>query len=296
MFGVISPSDVIGMGLPTPLSGSQSTTGMHGSARVRLRSGENGTTLEDLHQSSPLRVLFPIAADGDPLTAALITTSGGLVGGDSLTVDLAVGENAQGLFVAQAAEKIYRSTGADGRIDVRLTAGPGGWLEFLPQETILFDNARLRRNTDIDVPPGGRLLAGEILVFGRTARGERMARGLVRDSWKIRRGGRLVWHDALHLDGDITAHLDNPAGFGGCHAAATLALVADDASRLLAVLRSCVDDTDLRFGATIVNGILVGRWLAADTLALRRSFGIAWGELRAAAGGWPKTLPRLWHI
>lgn len=269
---------------------------MHGIAEVRLTTRDGKTDLADLRQVSPLRVLFPTAASGDPLTAALVTTSGGLVGGDSLAFDLRVEDGASGLFVAQAAEKIYRSSGADGRIDVRLSVGRDGWLEYLPQETILFDNARLRRCTDVDVAQGGRLLAGEMLVFGRTARGERMNHGLIRDAWTIRRNGRMVWSDALHLDGDIAGRLDDGAGFDGCHAMATLALVVDDPPPFLTILRACPDHSQVRFGATIVNGILIARWLSADAQTLRRSFGYAWGELRAAAGSCPKTLPRLWHI
>jgi urease accessory protein len=269
---------------------------MHGAADVRLIRQEDRTTLADLRQISPLRVLFPFAAEGDPFTAALVTTSGGLVGGDSLSLDLQVGEGAQGLFVAQAAEKIYRSAGADGLIDVHLAVGRDGWLEFLPQETILFDNARLRRCTDIDVAPGGRLLAGEMLVFGRTARGERMNYGLVRDAWRITRDGRLAWTDALHLEGDIARHLDDPAGFDGCHAMATLALVVDDPAPFLPILRSSRDHPAVRFGATIVNGILIARWLSKETQSLRQNFGNAWGELRAAAAHLPKSLPRLWYI
>jgi urease accessory protein len=269
---------------------------MHGALDVWLIRQENQTTLADLRQTSPLRALFPIPAEGDPYTAAIVTTSGGLVGGDSLAINLHVGEQASGLFVAQAAEKIYRSAGADGLIDVTLSVGTEGWLEYLPQETILFDNSRLRRSTNIEVSPGGRLLAGEMLVFGRTARGERMNHGLVRDAWQIRRDGRLTWADALHLEGNIAKHLDDPAGFNGCHAMATLALVVDDPALFLPILRSCLDYPDVRFGTTIVNGILLARWLGSDTLSLRHSFGTAWGELRAAAEGLPKTLPRLWHI
>lgn len=292
MFAAISPFDAaLGQDAPT-----RPSPGMHGIAEVRLTTREGKTELADLKQVSPLRVLFPTAACGDPLTAALVATSGGLVGGDSLTLDLRVEDRAAGLFVAQAAEKIYRSTGADGRIDVRLSVGADGWLEYLPQETILFDNARLRRGTDIDVAPGGRLLAGEILVFGRTARGERMDHGFVRDAWRIRRNGRLVWADALHLDGDIAERLDDRSGFDGCHAIATLALVVDDPLPFQTILRTCPDHPEVRFGTTIVNGILLARWLSGDTQSLRRAFGYAWGELRAAAGGHPKMLPRLWHI
>lgn len=288
MFAVTSPSDRAPP--PAPVAG------MHGKAAVCLIQRDNQTRLADLHQASPQRVLFPVAADGDPLTAALVTTSGGLVGGDSLDIALTVGPQAAGLFVAQAAEKIYRSSGADCRVELDLTVGEGGWLEYLPQETILFDGARLRRQTQVAVAPGARLLAGEILVFGRIARGERMARGLVRDEWRVHRGGRLAWTDALHLDGDIAARLDDPAGFGGCHALATVVLVVDDPAPFLPVVRSCPVGPGLYFGATIVNGILVARWLASDGLALRRSFAAAWGELRTRAGGFPPSLPRLWHV
>jgi urease accessory protein len=281
---------------PTVDTPSGPSAGMHGRAAVRLANQRGQTTLAALHQTSPLRVLFPDAADGDPFTAAVVTTSGGLVGGDSLAIDLAVDAGASGLFVSQAAEKIYRSTAADSRIDVFLRAATGSWLEFLPQETILFDDARLRRRTVIEATPGARLLAGEILIFGRTARGERMNHGLIHDAWQVRRAGRLVWADALHIDGDIAARLDDPAGFGGCHATATMALVTDDPAPFLAVLRASRDFAGVRFGATIVNGVLLTRWLGTDGEALRRSFGAAWGELRAAAVGYPRSLPRLWAI
>jgi urease accessory protein len=123
-----------------------------------------------------------------------------------------------------------------------------------------------------------------------------MARGRVHDAWRVRRAHRLVWADALHLDGDIAAAIDDPAGFDGCPAAASLLLVVDDPVPFLPILRSCLDHPGVRFGCTIVNGILLARWLGTDAQSLRRSFGAAWGEVRAAAAGLPKTLPRLWHV
>lgn len=280
----------------TPVPAIPLGTGVTGYAHVALASGKSGTALAGLRQRVPLRVLFPLPAAGDPLTAALCSVSGGVVGGDRLSLDLAVGAGAAGLFVAQAAEKVYRSTGADSHIDMRLSVGPGGWMEVLPQETILFDGARLCRRTVADVAPGGTLMAGEILVFGRIARGERMRTGLISDSWRIARDGRLAWYDALRLDGDIARHLDAPAGFGGAHGAATLLMVVDDPRRLLPVLRSCPCPPAVKFGASIVNGMLIGRWLGTDGMTLRRSFATAWSTLRGAAGGWPRSLPRLWHI
>ncbi|MET1025942.1 MAG: urease accessory protein UreD [Dongiaceae bacterium] len=245
---------------------------------------------------SPLRVLFPIAADGDPVTAALINTGGGLVGGDSLSIKASIGPDAAALLVAQAAEKVYRSTGADCRIDVSLAAAPGAWLEMLPQETILFDGARLRRRTRIDAGPGAAVLAGEIQVFGRLARGEEMRSGLLHDAWQIRRAGQLIWQDSLHLDGAVAERLDHPAAFGGARVAATLIHLCEDPAAALSLVRETLAESSSgRASASLVNGVVVARWLGRDPLALRSSFAAVWIALRAAKN-FPATLPRLWHI
>jgi urease accessory protein len=286
MFAVISPSDH-----------QKAAPGrMHGVAEVGFTFRDGKSRLAHLHQMSPLRVMFPDPADGDPPTAALIAVSGGLVGGDRLDLRLSVGEGAAGLFVAQAAEKVYRSSGADGCIGVHLAAGAGAWLEYLPQETILFEGARLRRDTVVEAAASARVMAGEILVFGRQARGERLVHGLVRDVWRVERDGRLVWADALHLDGEIGVQMDNPAAFAGAVACATVTVIIDDPSPLLELARARLADYGGRGGASVVNDILVIRWLDHDALRLRRSFGDLWSELRFAAAGLPKRLPRLWHV
>jgi urease accessory protein len=270
--------------------------GMHGIAEAGFGLRDGQTRLTHLHQASPLRLLFPDAAEGDPMTAALVSTSGGLVGGDSLSIELAVEAGARALVVAGAAEKVYRSAGADGRIEVRLSVGPGGWLEYLPQETILFEGARLRRRTRLDVAAGARAMAGEMLIFGRIARGETMTHGLLREAWEVRRAGRLIWADALHMDGDIAALRAAPAGFDGAVACATLAVLVDDPKPLLNAVRAQLDSTADRAAATIVNGVLLVRWLARDAQAMRCSYGAVWSDLRAALAGLPGKLPRLWHV
>ena len=135
--------------------------------------------MKSLFQHDPLRVLFPSPPPGELPTVALVTTSGGLVGGDELSVRVAAEAGAQVLVTAQAAEKIYRSAGADCRIEMTLQAGIGSWLEWLPQETIIFDGARFRRRTRIEATASARVLAGEFLVFGRSAMGEQVTRGLI---------------------------------------------------------------------------------------------------------------------
>jgi len=255
------------------------------------------TRLAHLYQHEPLRVLFPAAPAEDCLQAALVTTSGGLVGGDRLAVDIRAGRGASALISPQAAEKVYRSTGAECRIHVSLAGEAGSWLEWLPQETILFEGARLRRSTIIEAAAEARVFAGEMLVFGRVGRGERFSRGLVRDAWDVRRAGALVWADALLLSDDTAAALAHPAGFDGAVACATAIYVAPDAGQRLADARRALGDpAEVRCGATLVNGIVVARFLSRRPLALRDAFGAFWKSFRHAVAGLPPVLPRLWHV
>lgn len=289
MYGVISPFD--------RLAAAPALHGTHGVAGIAYAESGGVSRLAILEQRSPLRVLFPRPAPGDIPQAALITTSGGMVGGDTLDISVSVGPDAAAMVIGQAAEKVYRSQGEDCRIDVSLRVGDGGWLEWLPQETILFDEARLRRQTTLSVAAGGRALAGEILVFGRVARGETVTRGLVRDAWRVSRDDRLVWADALHLDpDDIASCLEAPAGFGGARAAATAVYVGPDTEDRLPLARSLVERDDVKAGATRCGSVLVMRWLGAEPSSVRAAFEGFWTGFRAEAGGLPGRLPRLWHV
>lgn len=268
-----------------------------GYADVSFKESGGATRLDVLAHHDPLRVLFPRPLPGDPPTAAMVTTSGGLVGGDRLDIRAAAGPGASALVLQQAAEKVYRSAGPDTHVSVTLMGDAGSWLEWLPQETILFDRARLRRRTLIEAVPGARILAGEMLVFGRIAMGERLKEGLVRDEWQVRRAGRLVWADALHLDGEFTVTLARPACFDKATAMASAVYVADDAETALETAREILAaGQGPRSGATLVNGVLVMRWIGRDAAELRAAFGTFWQEFRAAIGGLPGRLPRLWHI
>lgn len=230
--------------------------------------------------------------------AALVNSSGGLVAGDRLQVEFGVEDGAWAMAMASAAEKIYRSEGPDCEIQVSLRAGCDSWLEWLPQEAILFDGARFRRRTKVTVAPGARLLAGEFLIFGRTASGETVTHGLVQDSWEVRSDGRLVWADALYMDGNLAEPLNATAGFSGTRAYATLIYCADDAPDQLDWVRTRqqTGDDGIRCAASCVNGLLVMRWLGETPEKLRMVYGEFWGALRQRTASLPPALPRLWYI
>jgi len=270
---------------------------VHGAAELRYVLKQGQTGIEHLYVRDPMKFLFPRSEAGEPPTAVVVTTAGGIVGGDRLDLDIAVGDGAEALVTAQAAEKVYGSLGPDCSIEVALTAGQNAWLEWLPQETILFENARLRRRTRLDLADVSQAMAGEILVFGRVARGEVMTRGLVRDAWEIRRDGRLVWADALHLDGDLTKPLCHPAGFAGERACATAVYAAPGAETRLDEARDILADPDgVCAGVTAFPGLLVARFLAPDPYALRRVYAGYWAGIRHHLGARPKRMPRLWYV
>jgi urease accessory protein len=293
---------------PSPASGGGSGWGLgdkvQGIAEIGFALKDGATRLAHLYERNPLRVLFPSPVAGDVPVAVLVTTSGGLVAGDRIAIGVQVGAEAAAHVTGSAAEKIYRSTGAVTHIDQQLQVGSGGWLEFLPPETILFDQAQLRRQTRIDVAVDGGFLGGGILVFGRIAMGERFREGLLHEGWEVRRDGRLVWGDALHIAnspcGDVAAIMADPACFAGAAACATLILAPRDSDprpyiEPARAVQQCSAADGLRAGVTGVNGLLVARWLG-DPVAVRRAYAELACHLRAEAMGLPPRLPRLWHV
>lgn len=231
--------------------------------------------------------------------AAITATCGGFVGGDSLRLALEVGEGASLMAIGQSAEKLYRSTGAETRIDSTFSLGRDSWLEYLPQETIIFNGARMRRHTRVIMGEASGLLAGEILAFGRQARGEVLSHGRIHDSWSICRDGKLAWSDSFFgADADLPDLLDHPAALDGAGASAMLIHAGGGLAEALAFVRNrlATINGDLRVAATIVNDVLLVRWLAKMAADIRPTFAAIWTGLRALARGLPPQLPTFWHV
>jgi urease accessory protein len=166
---------------------------------------------------------------------------------------------------------------------------------LLPQETILFDGARLVRRVAADLARGGRLLAAETVVVGRAAPGERFTQGLLHEARRVRVDGRLVWADALRPDGDIRRRLDAAAAFAGAGALATAIYVGEDSAERLALAHELAAACGGCGGASLVNGVLVARFLGARAGGARQALARYLVGLRQAAAGLPAALPRLWQ-
>jgi urease accessory protein len=260
-----------------------------GRAELGVVAAPGGARLKHLYQAAPSRILFPDTDPGDPTLGAFVNVAGGLAGGDSIALSLVLEEGARFTATTPAAEKVYRSLGPATEIATRIEVASGAVCEWLPQETILFDGARLRRRLDIDLAPEARLLAAEMLVLGRAAHGERFRRGALLDRWRVRRGGRLAWADALRLDDPAAAEADAFA-LGGANAIATLLLAAPDA----AAHRDRAREISEGGASLVAPGLLLLRWMG-EAGAVRAAISAALPVLRAEALGHPARLPRLWR-
>ena len=214
-----------------------------------------------------MKGLFPHGRS-QALNVVALNTAGGMTGGDRFEVTLAAEEAAALVFTTQAAERGYRAVGAEpGRSSLRLAAGPSARIDWLPQETILYDGARLHRRIEADLAPDARLLLVEPIVFGRMAMGESCRSGALVDQWRIRRDGKLVFADALRIGGDIAARLDRPAIGAGARAIATLLYLGPEAAHLAKAVRPPAPSG----AALIADDILLVRLLVADGFALRQA-------------------------
>lgn len=244
------------------------------------------TRVASLYETGGLRLRFPKAQD--MCEAVMVNTAGGVVGGDHARLAFEAGEGAHVALTSQSAEKIYRSDGAQARVDVSLRLAAGAALEWLPQEAILFDRASFARTLDVDMAADAQLTVCESVVFGRLAMGERCAVGAFRDRWRIRRAEKLVFAEDVRLD-PPAALLDRPALGGGARALATFLQVAPDAEARLDACRAVADESACEMGASAFDGILVARMASPSPEILRATIVNLFSRLLGRA------TPRVWR-
>jgi len=244
------------------------------------------TRRRHLHESGSLRVRFP-SPEAEGLSAVFVNTAGGVAGGDRFDIDIATGEGSRLAVTTAAAEKIYRAQGPAARLNIALKAEAGSHLSWLPQETILFDRARVSRRFDIDLAESASLLLCEIVVFGRAAMGERMLHGEFVERWRLRRAGRLVFAENIRLDGDVGAKLASPAIAKGGAAIGTALIVPGDEA-LAERIRELSESFGSEVGISAWNGFAMARFCAQDAARLRADMMAVLGRASGSA------LPRLW--
>lgn len=246
------------------------------------------TDLASLYQKGSLKALFP-RAQGDHMDMVLLNTAGGITGGDDFEYTLEVAENAALRVSSQAAERVYKAqAGEVGKVCVSARVGDGASLLWVPQETIVFDEANLSRTFTVDMAETSHCLCVEPMVFGRQAMGEAVNRAKISDQWRIRRDGKLVYADAMRIEGNVHDILSRPAVGNGCIAMAAMVLVSAQAEAKLEPLRRAIGDAG---GASLVrDGVLTARILATDSFTLRKALIPAIETLS------DMTIPKTWRL
>ncbi|WP_245848355.1 urease accessory protein UreD [Actibacterium ureilyticum] len=261
-----------------------------GRAAVRLSDNAGRVRLVDLHQSGSAKVFLPRSHAAAP-EIVFLNTAGGLTGGDRMRFDADLGAGVRATATTQTAERIYASTGDVARLDLRLSVGAGGRLDWLPQETILFDRARLARRTEVALAGDAACLWVETLVLGRAAMGEALADVQARDHRVVTRDGRPVLIEPAGISPALLADAGQPAGLDGARALATVALVAPGAEDAVGPLRAALAAADgVRGAVTGWDGKAIMRLMAPDAYPLRKALAGLLPVLR------PGPLPRVWQI
>lgn len=246
------------------------------------------TRLAEFFQEGAAKIRLPHTFDAS-MEMVIINTAGGLTGGDRMDWRVVAEPETRIDVTTQACEKIYKASAGVAEIGTKITVGAGARVDWLPQETILFDRAALSRRLDVDLDDTAEFLAVEAILMGRKAMGEAVGTGLFRDRWRIRRGGKLIHAEDLALEGEVAALASQQAVLGGQVAFATILYAGPSAERYLAAVRPLLEDA--KGGASHWNDKLVVRLTAADGFALRK---ILIPIISALRNGAP--VPKVWNL
>ncbi|MEO0366686.1 MAG: urease accessory protein UreD [Pseudomonadota bacterium] len=238
---------------------------------LKLRGGQ--TVVDTLYQRGCSKIRLPRVDPGEPLQAVLLNTAGGMTDGDHVAQSVRWAPDTHAVVTTQAAERIYRSRSGDAFIHNNLDVATRARAVWLPQETILFDGARLQRSWRADLAADSALLAAETWTLGRTAMGESVRSGGLIDAWEIYREGQLLWADRFRydsdLDGDLQKWIAQPAVLDGNITMMTMVVVCPDVDAVSSTVRDALELDCVTAGASKIGPLMLLRAVAANPVRLR---------------------------
>jgi urease accessory protein len=283
----------------TQKEASQISMGWHGSLDLVYVHNDGTTKLIHNQVRSPLKVQRPFYPEGEAVCHSVVLhTAGGMVGGDRLSQTIHLKPNAQALITTAAASKVYRSNGQDARQTIKLQIEAGAYLEWLPQETIVFNGAIYQQDLRVELAPQASWLGWEITRFGRSARGETFLQGEWRSHTEVWQQGHPLWIDRQWLPAgeDI---INSPHGLAGQPIVATLSWIGQPVSREILDTARILWNSKERQGEAGVTQLISGlvcRYRGASTLEVRNWFTDIWQLLRLSSVGRSVTKPRVWQL
>ena len=266
-------------------------------ARLELgfeRRGERTVLARRVHDG-PLVVQKALHPEGDAVCHAIVVhPPAGIAGGDALRLDVSASAGAHALLTTPGAGKWYRTAGPAASQHVTIDAGDEAVVEWLPQETILYDGSVADIRWEARLAPSARLVAWDILCLGRTGSGERYAKGTARIATRIERGGRALWVERGRL-GRGSGAMDAAAGLAGHTVFGTLVATGGAVSDELLGLCREARPAEGEGAVTRLPGLFVARYRGDESEAARDYFAALWRLLRPAVAGREAVTPRIWR-
>ncbi|MBD2164290.1 urease accessory protein UreD [Calothrix membranacea FACHB-236] len=274
----------------------QTTKGWHGKLNLVYADRKNATQLIYNHQQAPLKVQRPFYPEGEKVCHSVILhTAGGVVGGDRLSLNFHLQPHAQALITTAAASKIYRSNGQQARQTIDIKVDTGACLEWLPQETILFNSAIYRQDLRVELATEATWLGWEITRLGRSARGEKFLQGEWRSHTEIWQQGFPLWIDRQYLPGSEEV-FHSPHGLAGQPIVGSLVWVGNPVdSEIVEKARNLWHGAG-QAGVTLLQHGLLCRYRGASTSEVRNWFTAVWQMLRVNFLSRGSCIPRVWQV
>ena len=268
-------------------------------ASLRLRfeqTATNKTILAQRLHKGPLVVQKALYPEGESICHAIILhPPGGVAGGDQLKVSVDVGTDAHVLLTTPGAGKWYKANGREAAQHLEFRIHKNAVLEWLPQESIVYDAARVTWNARVELAESARYAGWEIICLGRQAYGEQFRAGQLRQNLQIYRSSQLIWGERANLKGGDKL-LVSPVGLRGCPVSATFVVAAGATSpQMLESCRAVLPADDGRVGVTALPEIFVGRYLGHSAQAARHYFEAIWAVLRPSYANVAAQRPRIWN-
>ncbi|MBW4539485.1 MAG: urease accessory protein UreD [Myxacorys chilensis ATA2-1-KO14] len=269
----------------------------HGTLFLKFANRNGATVLTENLGQAPLKVQRPFYPEGDEVCHGVIMhTAGGIVGGDRLSLDLRLHPNSRALITTPAAARIYRTNGREARQTIEINVDEGAVLEWLPQDTIVFDGALYRQDLRINLAPNAHWIGWDMTRFGRTARGERFTSGMWRSHTEVWQQGRPLWIDRQWLPGH-EAILNSPHGLAGCPVVGSFAYLGQPVNPdLVQDMRLLWSGTAGETGVTRLQSGLLCRYRGASTIEMRQWFIAVWRLLRETMFDRSVCIPRVWQL
>jgi urease accessory protein len=269
----------------------------HGSLRLVFANRHGATQLIQNVGQAPFKVQRPFYPEGDEVCHCVIMhTAGGIVGGDRLTLNLRLGPTSQALITTSAASKIYRTNGREAQQDIQIKVAKGACLEWLPQETIVFNQALYRQSMRINLAIGAHWLGWEITRFGRSARGERFTQGQWRSQTEVWQEDRPIWLDRQWLPGREEVWT-SPHGLANCPVVGSFAWIGQSVEPdLINQIRDLWTGKTGEIGVSRLSIGLVCRYRGRSSMEARQWFIAVLEVIRQVGFDRSLCLPRVWQL